>query len=111
MATAISITGLSKRYRIGVRETGPETLVEAAVEMVTRPLSNYRRLRRLTAFTPASESDVVWALDNVSFDVARGQIVGVVGRNGSGKSTLLKILSRVTEPTSGRAVINGRVAA
>lgn len=58
----------------------------------------------------ASPSDVIWALKNVSFEVKQGEVLGLIGRNGAGKSTLLKLLSRITEPTSGRAQIYGRVA-
>lgn len=56
-------------------------------------------------------ADAIWALDNISFDVKHGEAIGIIGHNGAGKSTLLKILSRITEPTAGRATVYGRVGA
>lgn len=101
---AIRIEQLSKRYRIGRRQVKRdfrETLIHAASLPV-------RWLRRREG--PAARIDEhIWALRDISFDVPRGQVIGVIGDNGAGKSTLLKILSRITEPTSGRAVIRGRV--
>jgi lipopolysaccharide transport system ATP-binding protein len=91
---AVSVRGLRKEYRIGAapRES---TFAEQV-------LRNLRLPRR-------SRSTVFAALDGVSFDVPRGQVLGVIGRNGAGKSTLLKVLSRITPPTSGEALIRGRV--
>jgi lipopolysaccharide transport system ATP-binding protein len=108
--TAIKIEGLGKRYRIGLEEEIEDTLVGALNAWMVSPLKNFKRLRKLSMFDQEDDADVIWALRNVSFDVARGEVLGVIGRNGAGKSTMLKILSRITEPTEGRAVISGRVA-
>ncbi len=133
---AIRVENLSKAYRIGLKEQRHETLAGAVASFVRAPWQNYQNLRKLSKFdhvsladerskivagslptpnsqlpTPSSlRDDVFWALQNVSFDVKHGEVLGIIGRNGAGKSTLLKILSRITEPTSGRATIYGRVA-
>ena len=109
---AIRIEGLSKRYRIGVRERSHDTLGGALTDLAKRPFRNLRRLRELSTFDDsANREDVIWALDDVSFEVERGEIVGVIGRNGSGKSTIIKVLSRITSPTRGRVELSGRVGA
>jgi lipopolysaccharide transport system ATP-binding protein len=110
--TAIRVENLSKRYRIGVKENTHDTAMEAMLDVLRSPLRNLRRLRRLTRFASYENdaADIIWALNDISFDIKQGEAVGVIGRNGSGKSTLLKILSRITPPTSGRAVIVGRAS-
>jgi lipopolysaccharide transport system ATP-binding protein len=111
MALAIEARGLGKRYRIGARSVRHDSIRDLLASAVTAPARNLRALRQLTRFGDegGGPDDVVWALRDVSFDVADGEVVGLVGRNGAGKSTLLKLLSRITEPSAGRAVLRGRV--
>jgi len=101
---AIRVENLSKRYRIGVRQQRYRRFSETVMDTFSAPI---RRLRSLGKPTPPEET--IWALKEVSFEVERGEVLGIIGRNGAGKTTLLKILSRITEPTEGRAEIHGRV--
>ncbi len=106
---AIKVEGLSKEYRIGEKELY-RTLRDAVTTSVSGP---FRRLRNTLRHTNSprteSRSDKFWALKDISFEVKRGEVIGVIGHNGAGKSTLLKILSRITEPTSGYADVYGRI--
>jgi len=104
-APAIAVTSLSKRYRIGAR-LRTRNFREALTDAALAPL------RRLRSFGRSShrERDAIWALRDVSFEVQEGEVLGIIGRNGAGKTTLLKILSRITDPTEGRAELAGRVA-
>ncbi|MFU8773615.1 MAG: ABC transporter ATP-binding protein, partial [Anaerolineales bacterium] len=106
---AIRVENLGKQYRIGVEREQYQTLRDSLAAAITAPLRGAKSLLRSSDGGQSQPSDRIWALRDVSFEVQRGQILGIIGRNGAGKSTLLKILSRVTEPTEGLAEIRGRV--
>jgi len=99
---AIKVEQLGKQYRIGLSPTRYRTLRESLVESINIPARLKRRKND-------KELGKIWALRDISFEVKKGQVLGVIGRNGAGKSTLLKILSRVTEPSEGFAEIRGQV--
>jgi lipopolysaccharide transport system ATP-binding protein len=106
---AIRVEDLSKQYRIGVKREYYKTLRDSLSNAAAAPLRRLGSVFRRPAARPERSDDHIWALKNLSFEVKRGEVVGIIGRNGAGKSTLLKVLSRITEPTKGRAEIHGRV--
>ena len=119
--TVIRVENLGKQFKIGLRQSGGlgrnryRTLTDTITDVAAAPLRALRSAinqrsddlhRRQSGQLPSNR---FWALQDISFDVRRGQVLGIIGRNGAGKSTLLKILSRVTEPSAGWAEIHGRV--
>ena len=109
---AIEFENIGKQYRLGLVSTGTisHDLNRWWTMNVLRKEDPYLRIGETNDRSHKGESEYVWALKNINFKIEEGDVVGIIGKNGAGKSTLLKLLSRVTAPTTGRIITNGRIA-
>src|SRR5215208_7078078 len=105
----IEVANLGKEYHIGGPQKNYHRLTDQVTDMILTPFRRAAKLLRGQASGAAELDEPIWAIEDVSFEIKPGEVVGIIGRNGAGKSTLLKILSRITKPTRGRAEVYGRV--